>query len=108
MSSEFGEFVLNLRTINSELLTIKGEDMDYDVKDISLAKKGRLRMEWAEMAMPVSTLIRKRFEKEKPLKGVRLSACLHVTTETAVLAATLKAGGALAHVCASNPLSTQD
>jgi adenosylhomocysteinase len=82
--------------------------MDYDVKDISLAKKGRLRMEWAEMAMPVSKLIRNRFEKEKPLKGMRLSACLHVTTETAVLMRTLLAGGAKLALCASNPLSTQD
>ncbi len=82
--------------------------MDYDIKDISLAQKGRLRMEWAEMAMPVSTLVRKRFEKEKPLKGVRLSACLHVTTETAVLMKTLLAGGAKLALCASNPLSTQD
>src|SRR4030043_1218310 len=84
------------------------EDMDYDIKDISLAKKGRLRMEWAEKAMPVSRLIRRRFEKEKPLKGVRLSACLHVTTETAVLMRTLLAGGAQLALCASNPLSTQD
>jgi adenosylhomocysteinase len=83
-------------------------EVDYDIKDISLAKKGRLRMEWAEMAMPVSTLIRSRFEKEKPLKGVRLSACLHVTTETAVLMRTLLAGGAQLALCASNPLSTQD
>jgi adenosylhomocysteinase len=82
--------------------------MDYDVKDISLAKKGRLRMEWAEMAMPVSKLIRGRFEKERPLKGLRLSACLHVTTETAVLMRTLLAGGAKLALCASNPLSTQD
>ncbi len=82
--------------------------MDYDVKDISLAKKGRLRMEWAEMAMPVSKLVRSRFEKEKPLRGVRLSACLHVTTETAVLMRTLLAGGAQLALCASNPLSTQD
>ena len=82
--------------------------MDYDIKDISLAKKGRLRMEWAEKAMPVSRLIRRRFEKEKPLKGVRLSACLHVTTETAVLMRTLLAGGAQLALCASNPLSTQD
>ena len=82
--------------------------MHYDVKEISLAKKGRLRMEWAEMAMPVSKLIRSRFEKEKPLKGVRLSACLHVTTETAVLMRTLLAGGAQLALCASNPLSTQD
>src|SRR4030042_5764146 len=82
--------------------------MDYDVKDISLAEKGRLRMEWAEMAMPVLTLIRNRFEKEKPLKGIRLSACLHVTTETAALMRTLLAGGAQLTLCASNPLSTQD
>jgi len=82
--------------------------MDYDVKDINLADKGRLRVEWAAQDMPVLNAIRERFEKEKPLKGLRLAACLHVTTETAVLATTLKAGGALVHVCASNPLSTQD
>lgn len=82
--------------------------MEYDIKDLSLAKKGRLRMEWAEMAMPVLKIIRDRFEKEKPLQGVRLSACLHVTTETAVLMRTLKAGGADLCLCASNPLSTQD
>ncbi len=82
--------------------------MDYDVKDISLADKGRLRVDWAEMAMPVLKLIRSRFEKEKPLKGVRLSACLHVTTETAVLMRTLLAGGMEVTLCASNPLSTQD
>jgi adenosylhomocysteinase len=82
--------------------------MDYDVKDISLAEKGRLRVDWAEMAMPVLKLIRSRFEKEKPLKGIRLSACLHVTTETAVLMRTLLAGGIQVSLCASNPLSTQD
>ena len=82
--------------------------MDYDIKDLSLAGKGRLRVEWAEMAMPVLRLIRSRFEKEKPLKGRRLSACLHVTTETAVLAKTLLAGGLEVALCASNPLSTQD
>ena len=82
--------------------------MDYDIKDISLAEKGRLRMEWAEMAMPVLRLIRSRFEKEKPLAGLRLSACLHVTTETAALMRTLVAGGAHVTLCASNPLSTQD
>ncbi|HSB04716.1 MAG TPA: adenosylhomocysteinase [Thermodesulfobacteriota bacterium] len=82
--------------------------MDYDVKDISLSEKGRLRVEWAEMAMPVSQLIRDRFEKEKPLRGKRLSACLHVTTETAVLIKTLQSGGAELSLCASNPLSTQD
>src|SRR4030065_2573005 len=82
--------------------------MDYDVKDIRLADKGRLRVEWARRDMPVLNAIRERSEKEKPLTGRRLAACLHVTTETAVLAATLKAGGALVHLCASNPLSTQD
>jgi adenosylhomocysteinase len=82
--------------------------MDYDIKDISLAEKGCLRVEWAEMAMPVSKLIQSRFEKEQPLKGMRLSACLHVTTETAVLMRTLLAGGAQLALCASNPLSTQD
>ena len=82
--------------------------MDYDIKDINLAAKGRLRIEWAEMSMDVLRTIRERFEKEKPLKGLKLSACLHVTTETAALAKTLKAGGADLVVCASNPLSTQD
>ncbi len=82
--------------------------MDYDVKDIKLAEKGRLRIEWAEQNMPVLRLIRKRFMKEKPLKGIKLGACLHVTTETACLAQTLKAGGAEVVLCASNPLSTQD
>ena len=80
----------------------------YDVKDIGLAGKGRLRIEWAEQWMPVLRLIRERFAKEKPLKGVRVSACLHVTTETANLMITLKAGGADIVLCASNPLSTQD
>ncbi len=82
--------------------------MDYEIKDISLAERGRLRVEWAEMAMPVCQQIRARFEKEKPLRGKRLSACLHVTTETAVLMKTLRAGGAELALCASNPLSTQD
>jgi len=82
--------------------------MDYDIKDINLAAKGRLRVEWAGMSMPVVATIRDRFSKEKPLEGLRLSACLHVTTETASLLKTLKAGGASVVVCASNPLSTQD
>ncbi len=82
--------------------------MKYDVKDIKLADKGKLRIEWANQSMPVLNLIKKRFEKEKPLKGVRLAACLHVTTETASLMQTLKAGGAEVVLCASNPLSTQD
>ena len=81
---------------------------DYDVKDIGLAEAGRSRIEWAEQEMPVLRLIRERFEQEKPLDGVRISACLHVTTETANLMRTLKAGGADVRLCASNPLSTQD
>ena len=80
----------------------------HDVKDINLAKKGALRIEWAAKEMPVLRSIRERFAKEKPLKGLRLAACLHVTTETANLAETLKTGGAQVHICASNPLSTQD
>jgi adenosylhomocysteinase len=82
--------------------------MDYDIKDISLSHKGKLRIEWAEQSMPVLKMIKERFAAEKPLEGVRISACLHVTTETAALLKTLKAGGADAVVCASNPLSTQD
>jgi adenosylhomocysteinase len=80
----------------------------HDIKDIELAKKGKLRIEWAAQEMPVLRSIKKRFKKEKPLKGFRLSACLHVTTETANLMGTLKAGGAEVSLCASNPLSTQD
>jgi adenosylhomocysteinase len=82
--------------------------MKYDVKDIKLAKEGALRIEWANQSMPVLNRIRRRFAKEKPLKGVRIGACLHVTTETASLMQTLKAGGAKVGLCASNPLSTQD
>ena len=82
--------------------------MRYDIKDIKLAKQGKLRIEWAERNMPVLRLIRNRFKKKKPLKGVRISACLHVTTETANLVHTLMAGGAKVVLCASNPLSTQD
>lgn len=80
----------------------------YDVKDLSLAEQGRKRMEWAEQEMPVLRLIKERFEQERPLEGVRLSACLHVTTETGNLVRTLAAGGADVVLCASNPLSTQD
>ncbi len=82
--------------------------MDFDVKDLSLAEKGKLRIEWAEMDMPVLRQIRERFKKEKPLKDVRIAACLHVTTETANLMITLKEGGAEVYLTASNPLSTQD
>jgi adenosylhomocysteinase len=80
----------------------------HDVADLNLAIGGRYRIEWAEKEMPVLRQIRERFEKEKPLKGLRISACLHVTTETANLARTLQAGGADLILCASNPLSTQD
>ncbi|HEX8100665.1 MAG TPA: adenosylhomocysteinase [Actinomycetota bacterium] len=82
--------------------------MDCDVKDLLLAEPGRLRIEWADQEMRVLTQIRERFEKEKPLDGIRIAACLHVTTETANLVRTLVAGGAEVALCASNPLSTQD
>jgi adenosylhomocysteinase len=80
----------------------------HDVADLSLAAEGKRRIEWAEREMPVLRLIRERFERERPLEGLRLAACLHVTTETANLVRTLKAGGAEVVLCASNPLSTQD
>ena len=82
--------------------------MRYDVKDMALSQKGKKRIEWAEMDMPVLRRIKENFSKKKPLKGVKIAACLHVTTETANLAITLKAGGADVVLCASNPLSTQD
>jgi adenosylhomocysteinase len=82
--------------------------VDCDVKDLGLAEKGRARVEWAQQEMRVLDLIKQRFEKEKPLQGMRIGACLHVTTETANLALTLVAGGAEVALCASNPLSTQD
>jgi adenosylhomocysteinase len=82
--------------------------VEHDVKDPGLAAVGRLKIEWAEQSMAVLRQVRERFAKEQPLKGIRLGACLHVTTETAVLMLTLKAGGAQVALCASNPLSTQD
>jgi adenosylhomocysteinase len=82
--------------------------MDCDVKDLALAEQGRTRIEWAGQEMQVLALIRERFEKERPLAGLRIGACLHVTTETANLVRTLVAGGAEVALCASNPLSTQD
>src|SRR5438552_771770 len=81
---------------------------NYDVKDLKLAALGKKRIDWADQHMPVVRTIRARFAREKPLRGVILSACLHVTTETANLMRTLKAGGANVALCASNPLSTQD
>lgn len=82
--------------------------MKYHIKDIRLAKKGKLRIEWAGRDMPVLNLIRKRFNRQRPLANVRIGCCLHVTSETANLALALKAGGAKVVICASNPLSTQD
>jgi adenosylhomocysteinase len=82
--------------------------LPYDVTDLALADEGRLRIEWADRHMPVLRDIRARFEKERPLEGLKVAACLHVTTETANLMRTLKAGGASVVLCASNPLSTQD
>jgi len=82
--------------------------MNYHVKDLDLATAGRQKIAWAEQEMPVLRLIRERFVRERPLKGVRISACLHVTSETAALVRTLQAGGADIVLCASNPLSTQD
>jgi len=88
--------------------TSNGHAVAGHVKDLGLAREGRMRIEWADRHMPVLRAIRARFAKEKPLKGVRIAACLHVTTETANLARTLQAGGAEVLLCGSNPLSTQD
>ena len=85
-----------------------GTSMQHDIKDINLAPQGKQRIEWADREMPVLRLIRERFEAEKPLTGVKLVACAHITTETANLARTLQSGGAEALLIASNPLSTQD
>lgn len=82
--------------------------MKFHVKNVKLAEEGKKRIEWAEREMPVLRLIKKRFAKERPLRGIRAGCCLHVTTETANLMITLKAGGAQVSLCASNPLSTQD
>jgi adenosylhomocysteinase len=89
-------------------MTVKTAAAKYDIKDLALADEGKRRTEWAERSMPVLRQIRARFAKEQPLKGLRLSACLHVTTETANLMQTLRAAGAEVALCASNPLSTQD
>ena len=89
-------------------MTAAAKIPSHDVRDLALADEGRRRTEWSERSMPVLRLLRERFAKERPLAGRRLSACLHVTSETANLAITLKAGGAEVALCASNPLSTQD
>jgi len=82
--------------------------MNYEIKDISLADRGKMRIEWARSMMPVLRLIEERFHKEKPLREIRIAACLHITSETANLVKALKEGGANVFLCASNPLSTQD
>jgi adenosylhomocysteinase len=82
--------------------------MQYDVKDLALDSSGKLKIEWAGQQMPVLATIRNRFRKDKPLKNITIAACLHITSETANLALTLKEGGASVVLCASNPLSTQD
>jgi len=84
------------------------KEMEYDVKDLKLAEKGKLKMEWSSRYMPVLSLIKEKFAREKPLKEVRISACLHVTSETGNLMIALKQGGARTSLTASNPLSTQD
>jgi len=89
-------------------MSVHADIARYDVKSIALADEGKRRTEWSERSMPVLRQIRARFAKEQPLKGLKLSACLHVTTETANLMATLRAAGAEIALCASNPLSTQD
>jgi adenosylhomocysteinase len=89
-------------------MTVQTAVAKYDIRDIALADEGKRRTEWSERSMPVLRQIRARFAKEQPLKGLRLSACLHVTTETANLMSTLRAAGAEIALCASNPLSTQD
>src|SRR4029453_1675289 len=89
-------------------MTTSTQITNYDVKDTSLAKAGRARIEWAEREMPVLRLIRERFERERPLDGKKMVACFHITTETATLARALKAAGVDAVLIASNPLSTQD
>src|SRR6201998_2959180 len=88
--------------------TTAAPQIAYDIKSLELADLGKRRIEWANQSMPVLQSIRKEFIKNQPLKGIRISACLHVTTETANLAITLRDGGAEVVLCASNPLSTQD
>src|SRR5579863_6144080 len=93
---------------NNHVTTTTPAGVKGDVKNLALAPRGQARIEWAAKEMPVLGLIGERFAKTQPLKGIRVSACLHVTTETANLMITLKAGGADIVLCASNPLSTQD
>src|SRR5438552_12138159 len=102
------EIAMPGRRTNGNGAAGNGHAMTGHVKDLGLARRGRMRIEWADRNMPVLRAIRARFAKERPLKGVRIAACLHVTTETANLARTLQAGGAQVFLCGSNPLSTQD
>src|SRR5215218_3834739 len=95
-------------TARQEVSRMVATSQNFDIKDPSLAPDGRRRIDWAGREMPVLRQIRETFERERPLDGVRILACAHITTETANLALTLKAGGADAVLCASNPLSTQD
>src|SRR3954469_18286731 len=97
-----------LETQSNQIPLTEGAPVKCHVKDLSLADHGQRRIEWAEAEMPVLRQIRERFERERPLEGLRLAACLHVTAETANLMLTLKAGGADLALCGSNPLSTQD
>src|SRR5262245_54762502 len=96
-----------VKTVSKSPAKKEGATAAHDVKDLGLAAVGKGRIEWADAQMPVLRAIRERFEKEKPLAGQRIAACLHVTTETANLMRTLQAGGAEVTLCASNPLSTQ-
>src|ERR1700680_2796834 len=99
---------ITCRYFHGRKTTFMTTSIHGDVKDISLTVRGKDRIEWAAKEMPVLRLLRERFAKDLPLKGIRMSGCLHITTETANLAITLKAGGADLVLCASNPLSTQD
>src|SRR5690606_31239316 len=103
-------FLLGRRPRPNNIINMakEGISMQHDIKDINLAPEGKQRIEWADREMPVLRLIRERFAAERPLEGVKLVACAHITTETANLARTLQAGGADALLIASNPLSTQD
>src|SRR5262245_45470650 len=105
---ELEELHMARRTNGHANVAARNTHVPGHVKDLGLAREGRLRIEWADRHMPVLRTIRARFAKERPLKGVRIGACLHVTTETANLARTLQAGGAEVFLCGSNPLSTQD
>src|SRR3954452_9347309 len=97
-----------LETQSKQIPLTEGAPVKAHIKDLSLADRGQRRIEWAEAEMPVLRQLHERFERERPLEGLRLAACLHVTAETANLMRTLKAGGADLALCGSNPLSTQD